>query len=68
MWSTLDKKPYLVNSNPKERAREILHQAVWWRNVDAVNKILGIPGCNSELLTKNGLRPVDIETERTRAC
>ena len=62
VWDILDKKPYLVNSIPRERAWGILHQAVWWHNADAVRKMLGIPGCNSELLTKNGLRPLDIET------
>ncbi|KAI6653856.1 hypothetical protein LOD99_3358 [Oopsacas minuta] len=62
VWSILDKKPYLVNSIPKERAWAILHQAVWWKNINAVERILQIPGCDSELLTKNGLRPLDIET------
>ena len=62
VWTILDKKPYLVNFIPKERAWAILHQAVWWKNQEAVNKILNIPGCDSELLTKNGLTPLDIET------
>ena len=62
VWTILGKKPYLVNSIPKERAWAVLHQAVWWKNVTAVDKILKIPGCDSELLTKNGLRPLDIET------
>ena len=62
VWDILDKKPYLVNSIPRERAWGILHHAVWWHNAGAVRKILEIPGCNSELLTKNGLRPLDIET------
>ena len=62
VWSILDNKPYLVNSIPQERAWGILHQAVWWKNIDAVRKVLAFPGCDSELLTKNGLRPLDIET------
>ena len=62
VWTILGKKPYLVNSIPKERTWAVLHQAVWWKNVTAVDKILKIPGCDSELLTKNGLRPLDIET------
>ena len=31
VWTILDKKPYLVNSIPKERAWAVLHQAVWCR-------------------------------------
>ena len=62
VWTILNKKPYLVNSIPKERAWAVLHQAVWWKNRKAVEKILNIPGCDSELLTKNGLKPLDIAT------
>ena len=62
VWTILDKKPYLMNSIPKERAWAVLHQAVWWNDQKAVEKILNIPGCDSELLTKNGLKPLDIDT------
>ena len=62
VWQILNRKPYLVNCIPEERAWAILHQAVWWKDVIAVKKILAVPGCDSELLTKNGLRPLDIET------
>ena len=62
VWEILNRKPYLVNCIPEERAWAILHQAVWWKDAIAVKKILAVPGCDSELLTKNGLRPLDIET------
>ena len=62
VWEILNRKPYLVNCIPEERAWAVLHQAVWWKDAIAVKKILAVPGCDSELLTKNGLRPLDIET------
>ena len=62
VWTILDKKPYLVNFIPKESAWAVLHQAVWWNDQKAVEMILNIPGCDSELLTKNGLKPLDIDT------
>ena len=62
VWEILNRKPYLVNCIPEERAWAILHQAVWWKDAIAVKKILAVPGCDSELLTKNGLRPLDIKT------
>ena len=62
VWEILNRKPYFVNCIPEERAWAILHQAVWWKDVIAVKKILAVPGCDSELLTKNGLRSLDIET------
>ena len=62
VWEILNRKPYLVDCIPEERTWAILHQAVWWKDAIAVKKILAVPGCDSEQLTKNGLRPLDIET------
>ena len=60
VWEILDRNPHFVNHIPENRAWGILHQACFWSNEEAIRKILSIPGCDSNLETKNGLRPIQI--------
>lgn len=40
VWQTLDKKPYLVNCIPEERAWSVLHQAIYHGRLETVRKLV----------------------------
>ncbi|KAJ8298499.1 hypothetical protein KUTeg_025030 [Tegillarca granosa] len=40
VWSTLDKKPYLVNCIPEQRAWSALHQAIFHGGLEAVQRLV----------------------------
>ena len=52
VYAILDRKPYLVNCIPEERAWAALHQAAWWGDKHAVDRLLRYPSCDSEVKTK----------------
>ncbi len=52
MSDILNKKPHLVNCIPEERSWAILHQAVFWDNLDVVKDILQFKTCDALIKTK----------------
>lgn len=52
VYYIVDRKPYLINCIPEDRAWGALHQSAWWNNKDAVTKLLACPNCDSEIKTK----------------
>ncbi|KAL3855258.1 hypothetical protein ACJMK2_014839 [Sinanodonta woodiana] len=46
------KRAYLINSIPENRRWGVLHQAVYWRNPNIVQKLLKFRACDSSLKTK----------------
>ena len=55
-WSTtldiIRKKPYLINCIPEQRSWAVLHQAVYWNNLDIISQLLDIPNCDVLVMTK----------------
>ena len=64
VWKLLGKDPYLINCIPAERSWGILHHACYWENECAVRRILSTPSCDPNLVTKDGLRAIEI-TEKS---
>ena len=60
VWEILDKNPHFVNCIPEKRSWGILHQACHWKNEEAIKKILSTPGCDPNLVTKDGLQAIEI--------
>ena len=54
VYAILDSKHYLVNCIPEHRSWAALHQAAWWGNERAVQKLLKYPSCDSEVQTRGG--------------
>ena len=54
VYAILDRKHYLVNCIPEHRSWAALHQATWWGNERAVQKLLKYPSCDSEVQTRGG--------------
>lgn len=54
VYAILDRKPYLINCIPEYRKWAALHQAAWWGNQAAVEKLLKYPSCDSEVRTRGG--------------
>lgn len=52
VFAILSNKPNLVNCIPEDRAWAALHQATWWKNENAVKRLLKCPACDSEVKTK----------------
>ena len=52
VFSKLKKKPFLVNCIPEGRSWGILHQAVYWNDIEAVRKILNNKACDALIKTK----------------
>lgn len=52
VFEILDKKPYLLNCIPESRSWGILHQAVYWKDQDALQKILKYKNCDATIRTK----------------
>lgn len=46
------KKGYLINVIPEERRWGILHQALYWKSEDVLNRLLLYPSCDPEIKTK----------------
>ena len=55
-WSTvfdiIRKKPYLINCIPEQRTWAILHQAVYWNDLNVVTQLLDFPNCDALVKTK----------------
>ena len=69
VYAILDRKHYLVNCIPEDRSWAALHQAAWWRNERAVNKLLKYPSCDSKVRTRGGeygpgKKPSDIANKK----
>ena len=64
-WSTvfdiIRRKPYLINCIPEQRSWAILHQAVYWNDMNVVTQLLDFPNCDALVKTKqcrnNDARP-----------
>lgn len=54
VYAILDRKPKLVNCIPESRSWAALHQAAWWGNESAVQKLLNYKTCDSEVQTRGG--------------
>ena len=52
VWEILDRKGYLINCVPSERAWGALHQAAYLGNAEAVRKLLSYPACDPRIRTK----------------
>ena len=67
VFEIIARKPYLINCIPESRSWGILHQAVYWNNVDALSKLLDIPNCDALIKTKmclaNDAKPSSTPTE-----
>lgn len=48
----LDRKSYLINCIPENRAWSALHQAVFWNNSTIVTKLLGYEACDAIIKSK----------------
>ena len=57
MWEILDRKSYLINCIPLEKAAwGTLHQAAYLGNAEAVRKLLSYPACDPNIRTTQDLR------------
>ena len=52
VYSVIDRKPYLINCIPEDRAWGALHQAAWYGNEEAVRKMLKYRTCDPQIKTK----------------
>lgn len=52
VYNILDKKSYLINCIPENRAWSALHQAVFWNNSTIVTKLLGYEACDAIIKSK----------------
>lgn len=52
VFRILDRKPYLINCIPEDRAWGALHQAAWYEDEKNVTKVLSYQTCDSEIKTK----------------
>lgn len=49
---TRPKKAYLLNIIPEARRWGILHQCLYWKNEDVLNRLLQYPSCDPNIITK----------------
>ena len=55
-WTTclaiINRKPYLINCIPGTRSWAILHQAVYWNNIEVTRQLLDIDTCDALVKTR----------------
>ena len=76
VFEILDRKPYIINAIPQERAWSALHQAVYLNNKDAIQKLLAFNTCDIDIKAKRdkrnagqpGMTPFKLAEARGLSC
>ena len=70
------KKPYLVNAIPEQHAWSVLHYAVYYDDISAIEELLKVPNCDIEIKAKAdhgnvgaaGMMPIDLAKKYNKSC